>query len=34
MKRRTERANQAASYGARAGFEEEPNPGRSIAWTV
>ena len=34
MNRVTERANQAASYGARSGLDEEPNPGRSIACTV
>ena len=30
----TARENQAASYGARSGFEEEPKPGRSMACTV
>src|SRR3954470_23108620 len=34
MKRHTARENQAASYGARRGFDEEPNPGRSMACTV
>ena len=28
MNRVTARANQAASYGARSGFEEDPNPGQ------
>ena len=34
MNRVTARANQAASYGARSGLDEDPNPGRSIACTV
>src|SRR5262245_3032834 len=33
-RRHTASANQAASYGARIGFDDEPKPGRSIACTV